>query len=124
MPELPEVETVRRSLLTLVGSTIHDVEVGTFAGVLGSLAPDAFAALIDARVIRDLRRRGKYLFIDLDDGAELLIHLRMTGRLISPPSDDRLIRFEHLKIGFDDGGSLRFADQRKFGRVVYLPPSL
>ena len=84
--------------------------------------PDAFAAILHQRVIKDLRRRGKYLLVDLDDGATILIHLRMTGQLISAPDDEPSVRFEHLKIGLDDGGSLRFADQRKFGRVVYLPP--
>jgi formamidopyrimidine-DNA glycosylase len=90
--------------------------------VLGSLDPAAFSALIENRVVQDLRRRGKYLFVDLDDGAALLIHLRMTGQLISAPSEQPSVRFEHLKLTFDGGGSLRFADQRKFGRVVYLPP--
>lgn len=122
MPELPEVETVRRSLLPLVGRSIQGVFLGTFTGVLGSLDPAAFAALINQRTIMDLRRRGKYLFVDFDDGAALLIHLRMTGQLISAMADDPPVRFEHLKIILDDGGSLRFADQRKFGRVVYLPP--
>ena len=123
MPELPEVETVRRSLLPLVGRSIHWVALGTFAGVLGSLDPDAFATLVDRRAITGFRRRGKYLFIDLDDGAALVIHFRMTGQLVSMPAAEPPIRFEHLVLGLDDGGSLRFADQRKFGRVIYLPPS-
>jgi len=122
MPELPEVETVRRSLLPLIGRTVAAAQIGAFTGVIGSTAPETFAALIEGRVVRDLRRRGKYLFIDFDDKSALLIHLRMTGQLISTSSDTPPIRFEHLKLILDDGGSIRFADQRKFGRVIYLPP--
>lgn len=123
MPELPEVETVRRSLLTIVGRSIRSVEYGDFTGVIGSMPPEAFSSAVAGREIVDLRRRGKYLFVDLDDDANLLIHLRMTGQLILAPDRQPPVRFEHLKIVFDDGSSLRYADQRKFGRVLYLPPA-
>lgn len=122
MPELPEVETVRRSLLPLVGQTIVNVQFGAFTGMLGDLAPEMLNAAVASRTIVNLRRRGKYLFIDLDDGASLLIHLRMTGQLVSTPLDAPPLRFEHLQIELGGGGSIRFADQRKFGRVVYLFP--
>jgi formamidopyrimidine-DNA glycosylase len=122
MPELPEVETVRRSLLPLIGQTIAGVEVGAFAGVLGHSAPEAFAALVGGRTIVGLRRQGKYLFIALDDESSLLIHLRMTGQLLLAPADDPPRRFEHLKIVFAGGDSVRYADQRKFGRVLHVPP--
>ena len=122
MPELPEVETVRRSLLPLVGRAVVAADVGAFTGVIGSTTPEAFAAMIVGRVLRDFRRRGKYLFIDFDDDAALLVHLRMTGQLVSTSSDHPSLRFEHLKLTLDESGSIRFADQRKFGRVIYLPP--
>jgi formamidopyrimidine-DNA glycosylase len=122
MPELPEVETVRRSLTPLIGKTISGLEVGVFEGVLGETAPAAFAALVAGREITGLRRRGKYLFIDLDDESSLLVHLRMTGQLLLAPADEPPRRFEHLKIVFTDGSSVRYADQRKFGRVLHLPP--
>ena len=122
MPELPEVETVRRSLMPLIGKTISGVEIGAFAGVLGETAPEAFSALVSGRSVAGLRRRGKYLFFDLDDESLLLVHLRMTGQLLIAPCDDPPRRFEHLKLALDDGSSVRYADQRKFGRVLYLPP--
>jgi formamidopyrimidine-DNA glycosylase len=122
MPELPEVETVRVSLESaIVGRTIVDLRVGVFAGVLGAEAPEAVAARLHGCRVAGLRRRGKYLIADLDDGTSLLIHLRMTGNLLLRPSGAAPERFQHLAIVFDDGSELRFADQRKFGRVLHLP---
>ena len=76
------------------------------------------------RSIVDAKRRGKYLILPLDDGSSLVVHLRMTGQLqlarrTSPP-----LRFEHLAICLDDGRDLRFADQRKFGRVLHVGPDV
>ena len=123
MPELPEVETVRQSLLPrIVGREIVGLHVGEFAGVVGELGVDATRARLLGRRFVDVRRRGKYLFFDLDDGMTLLIHLRMTGRLQFAERDDPPLRFEHLAIELSDGSDLRFADQRKFGRVLHLAP--
>ncbi|MFL5761741.1 MAG: DNA-formamidopyrimidine glycosylase [Thermomicrobiales bacterium] len=123
MPELPEVETVRKSLHNrLLGRTIESVRLYDFMGVLGDEDPDTFAALTIGRHVVDTRRRGKYILVDLDDGSFLLVHLRMTGTLMLVPRDDPPLRFEHLAIGFDHGLSLRFADQRKFGRVLHVLP--
>jgi formamidopyrimidine-DNA glycosylase len=69
-----------------------------------------------------VRRRAKYLLLDLDDGTSLMVHLRMTGRLVVAPRDAAPLQFEHLTIELDDGRDLRFADQRKFGRVLPLLP--
>ena len=123
MPELPEVETVRRSLLPLlVGRTITDIRVRDFPGVLGPMDLDSFAALVRDRSIIDIRRRGKYLLIDFDDDGGLIVHLRMTGSLLTMPADVDPVRFEHIVFWLDDGQSLRFADQRKFGRIEYRSP--
>jgi len=120
MPELPEVETVRRSLFGRVtGRRIVSARVGTFVGVLGPAGEAVLLALI-GRVFTGLRRRGKYLIADLDDGTALLVHLRMTGSLQIAASAEPPIRFEHLALGLDDGNDLRFADQRKFGRVLHV----
>jgi formamidopyrimidine-DNA glycosylase len=62
--------------------------------------------------------------IDFDDGAGLIVHLRMTGSLTVVRADDPPLRFEHLSINFETGASLRFADQRKFGRILYRPASV
>jgi formamidopyrimidine-DNA glycosylase len=123
MPELPEVETVRRSLLDrVVDRRIVGLRVGTFAGVVGDEGVETVAARVVGRSIGDVRRRAKYLFLDLDDGTSLMVHLRMTGRLAVVPRAEPPLRFEHLAIELDDGHDLRFADQRKFGRVMHLLP--
>lgn len=122
MPELPEVETVRRSLLaSIVGCRIIDVRFGPFTGVVGEASPHDFVARTQGLRFADLRRRAKYLILDLEDETSLLVHLRMTGSLTLEPSDAEPVRFEHLAIALDSGQDLRFADQRKFGRVLHLP---
>ena len=121
MPELPEVETVRRTLEgLLVGRSVVALRVGAFDGVLGGPPEDEVAARLVGRSFTRVRRRAKYLLLDLDDGTGLIVHLRMTGRLGIVPAKSPPLRFEHLAIALDDGNELRFADQRKFGRVLHV----
>jgi formamidopyrimidine-DNA glycosylase len=121
MPELPEVETVRRSLDGRIkGSRISGVRVGAFEGVLNGDDPITFATRLRGRTIVGTNRRGKYIILDLDDGTCVIIHLRMTGNLVLALRSDPPLRFEHLAIELDDGAELRFSDQRKFGRVIHL----
>jgi formamidopyrimidine-DNA glycosylase len=123
MPELPEVETVRRSLVDrLVGRRIVDLRVGDFPAIVGPLGVAATRALLTQRLIVGLERRGKYLLVPLDDGTYLAVHLRMTGQLRLVCHDDSPLRFERLAMVLDDGRELRFCDQRKFGRVVHYSP--
>ena len=118
MPELPEVETVRRGLEpALVGRRLVSVVPAAFPGVMGPAGIDAARARILDRAVVSVRRRGKYLLIDLDDDAGIIVHLRMTGVLTIAAADDPPERFHHLTIGLDDGREMRYADQRKFGRV-------
>jgi formamidopyrimidine-DNA glycosylase len=120
MPELPEVETVRQSLLChIVGRRIIAVTTSDFPGVLGGADPQAVDAALSGLTIMDIRRRGKYLIFDLDDGSTLIIHLRMTGQLTHTPHAAPPGRFEHLAIELDSAVDLRFGDQRKFGRVIH-----
>ncbi len=135
MPELPEVETIRRQLEPdLTGRTFEAVEVldPYFAK---PASPSAFEAATEGRTVIDVGRRGKYLVFELDNGNSLVIHLRMTGSitLLAPdgsanPGDARIYRAgddeKHLKARFtlDDGGELRFADPRRFGRGFVAPP--
>lgn len=119
MPELPEVETVRRMALPLVsGRMIRAVRRSeSFPCVLESEEGIDPVPTIVGRTIIDIRRRGKYLLFDLDDDIWLIIHLRMTGRLLVLDHDAPSVRFEHLALQLDNGIDLRFGDQRKFGRV-------
>jgi formamidopyrimidine-DNA glycosylase len=121
MPELPEVETVRAGLATLVTeSVITGIELRDFPGVIGELDVQTFSSLIVGSRILRIDRRGKYLLIVTDGPASIQIHLRMTGRIIVTPAGAAPIRFEHLAIHLDNGSDLRFGDQRKFGRVTLV----
>jgi formamidopyrimidine-DNA glycosylase len=119
MPELPEVETVKRiAEPLLVGRTIESVRLNPdFPGVL--VGPDGVnaAASLPGLRISALGRRGKYLIATLDQGWHLIMHLRMTGRLLVMDSAADQVRFQHLSMRLDNGTDLRFADQRKFGRI-------
>lgn len=118
MPELPEVETVVRDLRSagLPGRKIVGGRV-LWAGAVACPSAAAFRRRIRGRVIRGVRRRGKYLLLELSAGWTLLIHLRMTGRLLLTPASAPRLRPERLVLVLDDGRELRLADSRKFGRV-------
>ncbi|HET7735407.1 MAG TPA: bifunctional DNA-formamidopyrimidine glycosylase/DNA-(apurinic or apyrimidinic site) lyase [Nocardioidaceae bacterium] len=122
MPELPEVEVVRRGLEAhVVGRRVTAVEVLHPRPVRRHAAgPDDFGAALTGRRFLDARRRGKYLWLPLDNGDALLSHLGMSGQMLvqkpsSPP--DR-----HLRVRFALSGSPRrelwFADQRMFGGLA------
>ncbi len=122
MPELPEVETVR-SLLepAIVGRTITDVTLGDFSGVLECRIPglDPLCVLRNVEIL-NVTRRGKYLIAGLSNGLFLIVHLRMTGRLLILPADSPPVRFQHAAIHLSSGVDLRFGDQRKFGRLTIV----
>jgi formamidopyrimidine-DNA glycosylase len=121
MPELPEVETVARGLRTsLVGRTIVGVEVRWPRSVVPP-DPAAFARRLTDQTVAGVERRGKWLVIALDGGDTLLVHLRMSGRLVLESEtclDDRHLR---VLLFLDGGQRLRFSDPRKFGRLVLTP---
>lgn len=123
MPELPEVETVRRMIEPhVIGQVMAEVTVGDFPGVLETTLPGEPSSWLFGRTITAAKRRGKYLLFPLDDGNTMVVHLRMTGRLLIVAEDAPAVRFEHLAIHLGSDEELRFADQRKFGRVsIYTP---
>jgi formamidopyrimidine-DNA glycosylase len=117
MPELPEVETVARGLrAALVGRTIVGAQV-LWARSIASLSPEDFVRRLSSQTVTDVGRRGKWLVIPLDGGDTLLIHLRMSGRLLL--ESEACLDSNHLRvlILLDDGHRLSFVDQRKFGRL-------
>lgn len=133
MPELPEVETVRRGLHRLIiGRTITAVRNDSAKSFPNSEA-DVSQFVITAR-ITDVRRRAKVLLIDLDSNYTLVIHLKMTGQLVFVGAErfgaghptDSLVgelpdRSTRVTIDFADGTHLYFNDQRKFGWVKLYP---
>jgi formamidopyrimidine-DNA glycosylase len=122
MPELPEVETIARDLLKagIVGRTLACARVFWKKAIAEPSVPD-FCRLIRRRTIAGVRRRGKFLVLDLSGGGNLLIHLRMSGRLHWLHRDAARQPHEHVLLGFSDGSELRLHDTRKFGRI-YLTP--
>jgi formamidopyrimidine-DNA glycosylase len=117
MPELPEVETTRRHLLShIVGRTLTQVTIHAGAERLAiTHAPRELELELTGRRIEVLDRHGKYLLASLDDGRTWVIHLRMSGSLvIAPPSEPPHV-YERARVSFDDGTLMRFNDLRKFG---------
>ena len=117
MPELPEVETLRRQLEpALVGRTIRDAWISPDApALLRRLTPEQFLDLVRGRRIEQVRRRGKWLLFDLEGGLAFILHLRMTGRILLRRPDDPLDDHLRARLTLDDGTDLRWCDVRKFG---------
>ena len=114
MPELPEIETIRRGLgPLLVGRRVLGVTVRD-RRLREPVAPRALARLRGATVT-GIRRRSKYLLLDTDAGLTLLVHLGMTGQLWVADHDRPRRPHEHVVIRLDDGRDLRYADIRRFG---------
>jgi formamidopyrimidine-DNA glycosylase len=123
MPELPEVETVRRQLEpVLVGRRIESVRI-IDPLLVAPVNPTAVRRALVGRSVVELGRRGKYLQVVLDGGDTLVMHLRMTGRLHHTPAGGRAPADRHrrARFTFDDGATLDFSDTRRFGRAWVLP---
>lgn len=117
MPELPEVETIRRSLLLLEGKHVAAIDFSKLAPV-ETTRPTQIRRALTERQIQRLERRGKYLLIRTDNGAALVIHLGMTGRLTYfSQAPQRYEAHTHLTMKFSDGSSMTFQDPRRFGTL-------
>lgn len=116
MPELPEVETIRRDLEPLVRNrAIKAVRANKAGRVLRGLGAKGLEKAIRGKKIERVERRGKYLIFKLDPGGCLLVHLGMTGKILKVPD-----RFVKVEFQLDNGKSFYFSDIRMFGRVVYF----
>jgi formamidopyrimidine-DNA glycosylase len=117
VPELPEVEVVRLGLQRHVaGHRITAVEVLHPRPVRRHLAgPDDFASALTGRTVLSANRRGKYLWLPLDNGDALLAHLGMSGQMLVRTSAAEPERHLRVRFTLDDGSELRFVDQRMFG---------
>lgn len=129
MPELPEVETVKRGLEgKLRGRKVTGVRVLRPDSV-GYPSPKEFASSLKGHTFHEVTRRGKYLVFELDKGAKLGAHLRMSGRLLvlKPGGEPKSrVRDEHVRVRMelDDGNVFLFEDMRVFGRLWYVPKGL
>jgi formamidopyrimidine-DNA glycosylase len=119
MPELPEVETVRRGLaLKMTGR--HIVKAELRRQDLRRPFPPMLARTLTGAKIGKLGRRGKYILIELDDNGTLLLHLGMSGRITAGPADAPHAPHDHVVLTLDDGTVVRFNDARRFGLLDYM----
>lgn len=122
MPELPEVETVKRTLNQLVkGKTIDRVSVHLARIIQRPDDIDQFAWMLAGHTIEGVERRGKFLRILLD-GLVLVSHLRMEGRYGVYQSSDPVEKHTHVIFHFTDGTELRYKDVRQFGTMHLFQP--
>jgi len=116
MPELPEVETIRRSLSRhILNAQIQEVLV-RWPGAVESCEGREFRDVVKGLKITSIERRGKYLLITLDEGWSIIAHMRMTGRLVYHPDSYEPEKHTHVVFKFTKG-ELHFTDTRKFGRL-------
>jgi len=124
MPELPEVETVRRGLQEkLAGATIKAVKVLRPASV-GYPGTDEFSRLLKGRKFNQVSRRGKYLLLNLSEDTGMVAHLRMSGRLLVMNAGAPEPAHVRIRLSLNDGRKLIFDDTRVFGRLWCVPSGL
>ena len=119
MPELPEVETIRRDLeKEAVGKRIKTVEVTGTRSIRRHTNKKQFITRLEGRKITGVDRKGKYLLVKLEGGDYLVIHLGMSGQLLwSKSAKDEKAKHTHVVVSFTTAGQLRFLDPRTFGEL-------
>ena len=122
MPEMPEVEIIRRYLDTQVA----EKKIINLTILLPRMIkwPDVegFRALVTGRTIKSMNRRGKYLLMELDNASKVVFHLRMTGRLVYEPAGDTTDHHARVIFHLQDGASLVYGDTRTLGTIHGLKP--
>ncbi len=123
MPELPEVEVMRRDLeREVVGKKIKAVEVTGTRSVRRHKNRKEFITVLTGRKITAVQRRGKYLVMKLDGNDALIVHLGMSGQLLrAKTAREKAPKHTHVAITFTQGGLLRFVDPRTFGEMFVAP---
>jgi len=120
MPELPEVETVRRALAPVLEGHRIERAIARRPDLRFAL-PDGFGQRLTGRRVRAVRRRAKFLLIELDDGAVLISHLGMSGSYrIYPDTAPPLGKHEHIVLLTEAGVEIRYNDPRRFGFMVLV----
>lgn len=120
MPELPEIETIKRVLEPQIsGAAIQSVTVNR-PEVVAYPDTETFCTRLAGQTISRMSRRGKYLTLHLASGDYFTLHLRMTGCLLAAPPDYPAEMHTHIVLRLDNGLELRFSDTRRFGRFWLL----
>ncbi len=123
MPELPEVETLRRDIeKEFVGKRIKGVDVTGSRSVRRHTTAGEFSARVQGRTLVAVRRRGKYLLLRLDSGDVLVAHMGMSGQLLRVNAKEPVARHTHVVLAFAGAAQLRFVDPRTFGELFVTAP--
>jgi len=117
VPELPEVETVRRTLTPAIGATIRSVWTSGKRLHMQRRPPRKKLEALVGATITAIRRHGKYLLVDTDRPQSILVHLGMTGRFRIQNARSKRAPHTHLVLGLGRGRELRFSDPRRFGQI-------
>ena len=120
MPELPEVETVCRTLHKRLRG-VRILQVRVIEGRLRQPVAADFGTRLEGRVVAAVTRRGKYIVAELDGGWTWVSHLGMSGKLTLRERDASMEKHDHIVFTLDDGYDLRYHDPRRFGLCVVLP---
>lgn len=118
MPELPEAERARRTLESALGRRIVEVD-DRDTYVCRPHSPGEIAGALTGHTLATAKRRGKFMWLETDDGPALGLHLGMAGRILVDPDDTT--RWDRFTLTFDDGGRLVLRDKRRLGRAVLNP---
>ena len=122
MPELPEVETIRRRLEPLLSGRKIVRAAIVDPRLTRPVAPEEVAAELTGETIAALGRRGKYLLVHFEGGLALVVHLRMTGSLRHRRAGAEQVAHERARLQLDDGTELAYRDVRRFGTWQLLAP--
>jgi formamidopyrimidine-DNA glycosylase len=118
MPELPEAERARQTLESALGRRIVGVD-DRDSYVCRPHAPGEIASALTGHTLAAAHRRGKFMWLETDDGPALGLHLGMAGRIVVDPDDTS--RWDRFTLEFEDGGRLVLRDKRRLGRAVLNP---
>jgi formamidopyrimidine-DNA glycosylase len=123
MPELPEVETLRRELdKEVVGKRVKKVDVTGMKSIRRHPNKKHFTTKVEGHKFTGVQRRGKYLVLSLETGDFLVIHLGMSGQLLRTATKDPVAKHTHVIFTFTQHGQLRYLDPRKFGEMFVTTP--
>ena len=122
MPEMPEVEIIRRYLdKQTAGKKIMDLDI-RLPRMIKWPDTEGFRAMVTGQTIKGMNRRGKYLLMELDNGNEVVFHLRMTGRLVFEPTGKTTDSHARVIFHLQDGASLVYGDTRTLGTIHGIKP--
>lgn len=116
MPELPEIETIKSVIEPQIKGLVVKNIVVNHPDVIAQPDSREFCRAVTGQAIASMARRGKYLMIYLKNENRIILHLRMTGRLLVTSSEEPLEKHTHIVMQLDNGTQLRFSDTRRFGR--------